>query len=184
VLGQIQKPEPCPTLGIATKVQFITDQAEADAVIRGVKEYYQKMMLRNAYYYPIFVFVLILLIAIFLLAVSQTGWLISEGCEKAIVRRRQKQLFDKQPLRSHDDQGTGATTAINIIVAGRPVTVNIDRADVLWDFRDLRSWEERLTEIRKLNIDMNIRDLEKFAFFFAKTINRICACLVNHERIP
>jgi len=64
------------------------------------------------------------------------------------------------------------------------MTVNIDRADVLWDFRELRDWEARYSALRKLNIDMNVRDLDKFAFFFAKTINRICTCLVEHERIP
>lgn len=64
------------------------------------------------------------------------------------------------------------------------MTLNIDRQDVLWDFRDLRDWEERLSHLKKLNIDMNIRDLDKFAFFFAKTVNKICTCLVNHERIP
>ena len=70
---------------MATRVQFIERLEDSDEVIRGVREFYQKMMLRNAYYYPIFVFCLILLIAVVLMALSQLGWCISEGIEKCIV---------------------------------------------------------------------------------------------------
>lgn len=105
------------------------------------------MMLRNAYYYPIFIFCLILLIAAFLLMVSQIAWLISEGCERCIANRRQAKLFLKQPARVRDPEDTGRDGP----------------KEVEWDFRDQRAWEERMSQLRKGNIDLNITDLSKFA---------------------
>ena len=64
-------------------------------------------------------------------------------------------------------------------------TANAIKAeDCLWDYRDLRDWEDRLVELRKLDIDDKYIYLDKFCHFFAKTVDKICMCLVNHERIP
>jgi hypothetical protein len=156
------------------------------------------MMLRNAYYYPIFVFCLILLIAVFLMGTSQLGWCISEGIEKCIVQRRQAKLFARSKGKGDQrvadggalatstsaiNPGADGSTEIPVVVGGRTLCLNVDREDIEWHYKDLKEWEESLLKLKKLDID-SLRNLDKFAFFFAKTVNKICTCLVLHEKIP
>lgn len=77
----------------------------------------------------------------------------------------------------------GDRAEIPVKVGGRTLMLNIDREDIIWHYKDLNDWAESKSRLQKLDID-SLNNLDKFASFFAKTINKICECLIMHQKIP
>jgi len=61
----------CPYDDVGTILKFYGDKDKGEKILRDVEIYYERHMMRKAYFYPILVFSIIILSAIFIIIVTQ-----------------------------------------------------------------------------------------------------------------
>ena len=72
-------------------------------------------------------------------------------------------------------------------MGGETEEIGVHQDDITYRYHSLKDWllrRDQVTEMEECEfLTFSIRSLDEFAFFWAKTLDKLCKCMIRHEQV-